>query len=117
MGHCTPAAPQPTSQAASGTNLAATDSPAPPVPTDHAGDAIYGAEAMAMGRHHLDEHHGGQRFFQALLNIAEVQWRKGRQAYEWDGEAWYGGDIGRFVFKSEGEGDDRRVQIIPVRRG
>lgn len=105
MGHCTPAALQPVPQGASGTDLAATDSPAPPVPTDNAADAIYGTEAMAMGRHHLVEYHGGQKFSQVMLNVAEVQWRKGRQAYEWDGEAWYGGDIGRFVLKSEGEGE------------
>lgn len=105
MGHCTPAPAQPNTQAAAGTNLPAGDSPPPPAPTDHAADAIYGAQAMSMGRHHLVEYHGGQRFFQAILNVAEVQWRKGHQAYEWDGEAWYGGDIGRFVFKSEGEGE------------
>lgn len=107
MGHCTPAAPQQVAQGASGTDLPATDSPAPPIPTDHAADAIYGAQAMEMGRHHLIEYHGGQKFSQVMLNVAEVQWRKGRQAYEWDGEAWYGGDIGRFVLKSEGEGEFR----------
>ena len=105
MGHCTPAAPQQVAQGASGTDLPATDSPAPPIPTDHAADAIYGAQAMEMGRHHLVEYHGAQKFSQVMLNVAEVQWRKGRQAYEWDGEAWYGGDIGRFVLKSEGEGE------------
>jgi copper resistance protein B len=105
MGHCTPAASQPAARSPAGTDLPATDSPPPPVPTDHAADAIYGAEAMAMGRHHLVDYHGGQKFSQVMLNIAEVQWRKGREAYEWDGEAWYGGDIGRFVLKSEGEGE------------
>lgn len=39
-----------------------------------------------------------------LLNVAEWQPRSGDDGYRWDGEAWYGGDINRFVFKSEGEG-------------
>lgn len=105
MGHCTPTAPQPATQITAGTDLPAGSSPPPPVPTEYAADAIFGSNAMAMGRHHLVEYHGGQKFFQALLNVAEVQWRKGRQAYEWDGEAWYGGDINRLWFKSEGEGE------------
>lgn len=103
MGHCTPA----TTSGAEGTNLPAGSGTAPPVPTDYAADAIYGPSAMAMGRHHLSLHHGGQNFSMVILNIAEVKIRDGRDAYEWDGEAWYGGDINRLVVKSEGEGEFR----------
>ncbi|MEO7379188.1 MAG: copper resistance protein B, partial [Sphingomicrobium sp.] len=39
--------------APTGTDLPAGNAPPPPVPTDRAADAVYGAEAMAMGRHHL----------------------------------------------------------------
>lgn len=101
MGHCTPASPS----TAEGTNLPAGKAPPPPVPTDHAGDAVYGTQAMEMGRHHLKEFHGDQKFFQALVNIFEAQFRNGRDGYEWDGEAWYGGDINRLWLKSEGEGE------------
>ena len=101
MGHCAPAA----TGAAEGTDLPAGDAPPPPVPTENAADAVYGAEAMHMGRHHLQTFHGGQKLFQALINIAEVQFRNGREAFEWDGEGWYGGDINRLWIKSEGEGE------------
>lgn len=89
---------------ASGTNLPAGDAPPPPVPVANAADAIFGRGAMDMGRHHLSEHHGGQKFYQLMANIAEYQFRKGRDGYEWDASAWYGGDINRFWLKSEGEG-------------
>jgi copper resistance protein B len=112
MGHCTlaPAAPSASPPAAgriseaSGTNLPAGNAPAPPVPAADAADGIFGREAMGMGRHHLSEHHGAQKFYQVMANIAEYQIRKGRNSYEWDGSAWYGGDINRLWLKSEGEG-------------
>ena len=91
--------------AAAGTDLPAGSAPPPPVPTDRAADAVYGAADMDMGRHHLDLHHGGQKFSQVMVNIAEAQFRKGRTGFEWDAEGWYGGDIDRLVVKSEGEGD------------
>ncbi len=87
-----------------GTALPAGNDPAPPVPTDYAGDAIFGAEAMAAGRHHLAQFHGGQRFSYVLLNILEAHIQSGRDSYEWDGKAWYGGDINRLTIKSQGEG-------------
>jgi copper resistance protein B len=101
MGHCTPAS----ASAAEGTNLPAGSGNAPPWPKDYAADPIYGSSAMAMGRHHLSLHHGGQNFFMAILNIAEAKIKRGRNAYEWGGEAWYGGDINRLLVKSEGEGE------------
>lgn len=88
-----------------GTDLPAGDSPAPPVPTQSAADAIYGEGAMAMGRHHLIEFHGGQKFLQVMANIAEVQVRNGRDGYEWQADGWYGGDINRLWIKTEGDGE------------
>ena len=87
-----------------GTDLPAGNAPPPPVPSDHAGDAVYGTSAMEMGRHHLNEFHGGQKLSQLMLNVAETQFRRGRDGFEWDGEGWYGGDINRLWVKSEGEG-------------
>ena len=89
---------------AEGTDLPAGDAPAPPVPSADAADAVYGAEAMQMGRHHLKSFHGGQKQFQVLNNLTEYQARKGRDGYEWNSEAWYGGDIDRLWLKSEGDG-------------
>ena len=93
-----------TMAAPAGTDLPAGNAAPPPVPTDHAGDRVYGPEAMAMGRHHLKGAHGGQKVGQVLFNLAEYQFRKGRDGFEWNGEAWYGGDINRLWVKSEGEG-------------
>lgn len=89
---------------AAGTNLPAGNAPAPPVPIDHAADAIYGREASEMGRHHLQTFHGGQKLFQVFNNLTEYQARNGRDGYEWNSEAWYGGDINRLWLKSEGDG-------------
>ena len=93
-----------TMAAPAGTDLPAGDTPPPPPPADHAADAVYGAPAMAMGRHHLETFHGGQKTGQVAFNLAEYQVRKGRDGFEWNGQAWYGGDIGRLWVKSEGDG-------------
>ncbi len=103
-GHDMRSMPGMAPMAPSGTDLPAGNAPPPPLPSDHAGDAVYGANAMDMGRHHLSEFHGGQKFSQIMFNIAEAQFRKGRDGFEWDGEGWYGGDINRLWIKSEGEG-------------
>ncbi|MBA3669424.1 MAG: copper resistance protein B [Sphingomonas sp.] len=89
----------------SGTDLPPGNAPPPPVPTDHAADTVYGAPNMAMGRHHLKEGHGGQKLSQVMVNLAEAQFRNGRDGFEWNGEAWYGGDIDRLWVKSEGDGN------------
>ncbi|MGE5564465.1 MAG: copper resistance protein B [Bacillota bacterium] len=99
-----PGMAMPGMEAPSGTDLPAGNAPPPPLPTDHAADQVYGSEAMAMGRHHLERFHGGQKVGQVFFNLAEYQFRKGRDGYEWNGEAWYGGDINRVWLKSEGEG-------------
>ncbi len=90
--------------APAGTDLPAGNAPPPPVPADRAADAVFGDSAMHMGRHHLKEFHGGQKFTQVMFNIAEAQFRKGRDGFEWDSEGWYGGDINRLWIKSEGDG-------------
>lgn len=90
--------------APAGTDLPAGSAPPPPIPVDHAADAVYGS-AMETGRHHLMKYHGGQRLSQIMFNVAEAQLRKGRDGFEWDGEGWYGGDIHRLWIKSEGDGE------------
>ena len=100
MGHCTPA----TTGAREGTDLPAGNAPPPPVPVANAADAFYDPQAMAMGRHHLREFHGDQKLFQLLNNITEFRAGSGADGYSWDSEGWYGGDINRFWFKTEGEG-------------
>ena len=94
----------PGTSAPSGTDLPAGNAAPPPLPTDHAADQVYGSQAMAMGRHHLQTFHGGQNMALVFFNLAEYQFREGRNGYEWNGEAWYGGDINRAWLKSEGDG-------------
>ena len=89
--------------APTGTDLPAGNAPPPSFPTDHAADRVYPPVAMAMGRHHLQTFHGGQNIGQIFFNLAEYQFQKGRDGIEWNGEAWYGGDINRVWLKSEGE--------------
>ncbi|WP_310497344.1 copper resistance protein B [Sandarakinorhabdus sp.] len=83
------------------------NAPAPAPPTDHAADAIWGAAAIAPSRAALRREHGGFTGSMILFNLAEYQVRQGSDGYRWEGEGWFGGDINRFVVKTEGEGDIR----------
>lgn len=77
---------------------------APPPPQDHAADRIFDPGVMAAARSQLRKEHGGENISMAMLNLAEYQMRNGKDGYRWEGEAWFGGDINRAVFKTEGEG-------------
>lgn len=111
MGHCTPKttapAAVPASMGTGGTALPAGNTPAPAAPEANYADRVWGRDAMAPARATLRSEHGGTSFSQLMLNLAEVQFRDGRDGYRWDGEFWYGGDINRLTIKSEGEGTFR----------
>jgi len=79
----------------------------PPAPSDHAADRFYDPARMAAARVVLREEHGGARYSKVMASLAEFQARSGGDGYRWEGEAFYGGDIHRFVLKSEGEGGFR----------
>lgn len=91
-----------------GTALPAGDAPAPPVPDEHYADRQFPPGEMARARNEMMRESGGLPFGAVILNIAEYQAHRGRDGYRWDGEAFYGGDINRVWFKSEGEGEFRR---------
>ncbi len=80
------------------------NTPAPAPPTDHAADALFGADHMNESRNVLYHENGGMSYHSFLFNLAEYRVQKGGGAYHWDGEGWFGGDINRFVVKTEGEG-------------
>jgi copper resistance protein B len=82
------------------------DGPPPPPAKDHAADHYYDPAAMAAARAQLREEHGGATLSMVMANLAEYQARDGG-GYRWDGEGRVGGDIDRFVVKSEGEGSRR----------
>jgi len=85
--------------------------PAPP--RDFAADRIFGADAMAAARRHLNAEHGAHVFSKVMIN--ELEWARGHghDGYAWDAEAWMGGDIERAVLKTEGEGE-RSVETTEV---
>ncbi|WP_313805736.1 copper resistance protein B [Sphingobium sp.] len=78
---------------------------APPVPSDHAAEAFYSPAAMARARAAMLKESGGMSFSQIMLDRLEYRLGKGADGYHWEGEGWIGGDINRFAFKSEGEGE------------
>jgi copper resistance protein B len=78
---------------------------APAIPTDHAADAVYDPMAMARARAAMLKESGGMSFSQLMLDRLEYRAKKGSNGYAWEGEGWIGGDINRFAFKTEGEGD------------
>jgi copper resistance protein B len=98
-----------------GTALPAGDAPPPPIPHDHYADRDFPVGEMAGARAAMMKESGGGIFGQAVLNVFEYQFHRGRDGYRWDGEAWYGGDINRLWLKSEGEGEfGRRVDSAEV---
>lgn len=115
-GHAMPASPpadphahhhgasaSPPPAGATGTDLPAGNASAPAVRHDRLADRFYGAEAMAPAQAHMLHEHGSMTQNQVILNLFERQFRDGRDGYRWDGQAWFGGDIDRFLLMSEGE--------------
>lgn len=91
-------------------NMSQTDIPhtsPPPPPGDHAADRFFSPAAMSDARAQLQREHGGESISKVMVNLGEYQIRNGADGYRWEAQAWYGGDINRFVLKSEGEGAQR----------
>ena len=73
----------------------------------HAADAIWGEGAMAPARRQLARENGGMTTGMVLIERLEARFptEGGDTGYVWDAQGWYGGDINRFVLKTEGEGE------------
>jgi len=69
-----------------------------------AADAIWGADAMRASRDALRAENGGMNVFWLQADRAEYRAREGGDEYLWDVQGYYGGDLNKFWFKSEGEG-------------
>jgi len=80
--------------------------PPPPPPRYSAADLYFDPAAMAAAREEARRENGGGIAWRAFANLLEYQ-PGSAGGYRWDGEAWIGGDINRFVLKSEGEGSRR----------
>ncbi len=72
----------------------------------HAADAIWGAESMAQARTENHRMHGSMTTGMVMLERLEarIPAEGGEDGWLWDMQAFYGGDIDKFVIKSEGEG-------------
>ncbi|VAV88128.1 Copper resistance protein B [hydrothermal vent metagenome] len=67
-------------------------------------DQYWGAEAMAKSRAKVTKSIAGMPVFTFMADRAEYRARQGGDGYLWDVQGWYGRDIDKFWFKSEGEG-------------
>lgn len=99
----------------------AADDPPPPRALEgprHAADAIWGAEAMAPARERMGKEHGSMTTGVVLVERLEARVKDGDDGFVWDGQAWWGGDLDRLFFKTEGEGEfggaveDAEVQLL-----
>jgi|TARA_R100001244_G_scaffold39766_4_gene35795 copper resistance protein B len=85
---------------------AARPTPAPNAQTGppNAADRIWGADAMRASREAVYQEHGDMQMFWFQGDRAEYRMRDGKDGYLWDVQGYYGGDLDKFWFKSEGEG-------------
>lgn len=74
----------------------------PSVITDNAADRVFGLEPMQRARVTLANEHGNSRV--SKVQADRLEWAPKGDRYIWEVEGWYGGDINRFVLKTEGEG-------------
>ena len=70
----------------------------------NAADAIWGAETMRASREAVHAEHGDMRLFWFQGDRLEYRARGGEDGYLWDVQGYFGGDLNKFWFKSEGEG-------------
>ncbi|HZV84749.1 MAG TPA: copper resistance protein B [Brevundimonas sp.] len=84
------------------------EAPVPPASLSgppHAADLVFGAEAMAASRRTLVRENGDVRATAVIIDRLEAGFDDDAEAWLWDLQGWSGGDINRFWWKSEGEGD------------
>ena len=83
------------------------NAPPPPEAFDgptHAADQFVGAEAMAASRAGVARAVSGTPLFWFQGDRFEYRARQGEDGYLWDVQGYFGGDLDKFWFKSEGEG-------------
>ena len=77
----------------------------------HAADLVFGAETMAASRRALVRENGDVRITAVIIDRLEAGFGDDGESYLWDVQGWSGGDINRFWWKSEGEGEfDGRLE-------
>ena len=71
----------------------------------HAADAFFPAADMARARDLMRRENGDIRTTGVVIDRLEATFGDGNETWLWDVAGWTGGDINRFWWKSEGEGD------------
>ncbi|MGE0741904.1 MAG: copper resistance protein B [Hyphomonadaceae bacterium] len=70
----------------------------------HAADLYFDPALMARSREQLGVENGEVITHAVIFDRLEASFDDDHEAYAWDAQGWYGGDIHRFWWKSEGEG-------------
>ena len=70
----------------------------------NAADLYFDPAAMARAREQLVTENGGMRTHAVILEQLEAGFDDESETYAWHVQGWYGGDVHRFWWKSEGEG-------------
>ena len=70
----------------------------------NAADLYFDSAAMARAREQLVTENGGMRTHAVMLERLEAGLNDDGETYAWHAQGWYGGDINRLWWKSEGEG-------------
>ena len=84
----------------------------------HAADLLFDPAVMAESRKQLLVENGDVRTTAVLIDSIEASFGDGEEGYSWNVQGWTGGDINRFWWKTEGEGDfggklhDAEVQAL-----
>ena len=94
---------QATTNEAVGTDQSPGSAEPPPVAHDLPAARYYDPKAMAAAKMAMMNPQAAASYSQVRLDLAEYQFRNGRDGYRWEGEAWTG-DLNRLVFRSKGEG-------------
>nr|WP_313423065.1 copper resistance protein B [Brevundimonas diminuta] len=71
----------------------------------HAADLLFDPAVMAASRKQLLVENGDIRTTAVLIDSIEASFGDGADAYSWGAQGWTGGDINRFWWKTEGEGE------------
>ncbi len=82
------------------------NTPLPPAATEpaHAADLYFDPAIMAAAREQLRIENGEVITHAIIFDQLEATFDDEEEGYAWDSQGWYGGDIHRFWWKSEGEG-------------
>lgn len=97
-----PPAAEPQTAETSGTDQAPGSAEPPPIAHDSPADRYWNPVEMAASVA-AEMHPPAPTYSKLTFDLAEYQFRDGKDGYRWEGEAWFG-DLNRLVIKSKGEG-------------